>query len=48
MIKNQTIDSFFKKRNSQDNTSTLSNLIESSIVDNETSINEEEHLTKAL
>ena len=47
MMKKQTIDSFFTKKNSQTNTSAPSNLIEPSIVDNETFVHEEERSTKA-
>ena len=47
MMKKRTIDSFFTKKNSQTNTSAPSNLIESSIVENETFVHEEEHSTKA-
>ena len=46
MLKKRTIDSFFIKNFSQTNTS-LPNLIESSIVDNETFEHEEERLAKA-
>ena len=46
-MKKRTIDSFFTKKNSQINTSTPSNLIEPSIVDNETFVHEEERSTKA-
>ena len=47
MMKKRTINSFFMKKNSQINTSAPSNLIELSIVDNETSVHEEECSTKA-
>ena len=47
MMKKRTIDSFFTKKNSQTNTFAPSNLIELSIVDNETFVHEEERSTKA-
>ena len=47
MMKKRTIDSFFTKKNSQTNTSTPSNLIEHSIVDNETFVHGKERSTKA-
>ena len=45
-MRKRTIDSFFTKKNSQTNTSAPSNLIESSIIDNETFVHEEERPTK--
>ena len=47
MMKKRTIDSFFTKKSSQTNISAPSNLIEPSIVDNETFVHEEERSTKA-
>ena len=45
-MKKRTIDSFFTKKNSQTNTFAPSNLIELSIVDDETFIHEEERSAK--